>query len=111
MPDLTTKPAEFTITLPSGPILCGYCHEEEDDWPAEPKARALLTLGYIRFTGFRSLGVGPAGEIVVLFEVETLSGKPTGYLPHLCTAVPAEVYAEYADDVAASVARRGAPDA
>lgn len=98
--DAPLGPGEWEIHT-SGAMVCGYCGETETRWSAEPKAAAWLVLGHIRLTGIHALGVGPAGELVVLAETETLLGQPAGYLPHLCTRIPAEVHEQYADEIAA----------
>jgi hypothetical protein len=94
----------FEVRTRTG-ITCGWCGLDETAWPAEPKAAAWLALGYIELTGVLAVGVGPAGELVVLAEVVSvlLSGKPAGYLPHLCADVPAAVREQYADEIAAVV--------
>jgi hypothetical protein len=101
-------PGEWEIDVGLGRMVCGYCNETESEWRAEPRAAAYLTLGYVRLTGYHMLGVGPAGELVVLAEVETMVGKPAGCLPHLCEQIPATKYDEYAAEIAASVAGRTA---
>ena len=85
---------EFEITIPGGPMVCGYCGTAAS-WPH-------VVLGYAALTGFHALGVGPGGELVVLVEAVRLDGT-VQYLPHLCTTIPDGVYAEHADDIAAIV--------
>jgi hypothetical protein len=98
----------WEIDVGLGRMVCGYCGETESAWRAEPKAAAYLALGYVRLTGYHTLGVDPAGELVVLAEVETMAGKAAGHLPHLCEQIPATKYEECAEEIAASVARRAA---
>jgi hypothetical protein len=104
---MTATPPEtaaFEITIPAGPLVCGYCGETElfDHVPPAPQ---WLMLGYIQLTGFHSLGVGPAGELVVLAEITHLNGR-RDCLPHLCQQIPAGVLEEYAADIAAILAGR-----
>jgi hypothetical protein len=97
----------FTITVPRGPMICGYCGETEFFGPGG----AHLTIGYLTLTGFHMLGVHrETGELVVLAEATWPDGR-VDYLSHLCEAIPAEVRAEYAADIAAVLAagKRG-PD-
>jgi len=105
-PAIASEPTSGTweIDVGLGRMVCGYCGETENIWPAEPKAAAYLALGYVRLTGYHALGVGPAGELVVLAEVERLSGEPAGYLPHLCEAIPGSMRADYAPEIAARIA-------
>lgn len=102
-PEQERVDGEFEITVPSGPLVCGYCDETET-W-ARHEAAAQLLVGYLALTGYHSLGVGPDGELVVLAEAEWLGGR-IDHLPHLCEKIPDEVRAKYADDIAAVVARR-----
>lgn len=87
----------FEITVPRGPMVCGYCGETEW-WSHIQPAPAWLQLGYLSLTGFHSIGVGPAGELVVLVECEHMNGR-VDHLPHLCAAIPDSVREQYADDI------------
>jgi hypothetical protein len=92
--------AGFEITIPRGPMVCGYCGETEHFTGGEPGAHQKLVIGYLELTGIHSLGVGPDGELVVLAEVRWWHGKAAGWLAHLCTQIPPEVYEECAGDIA-----------
>lgn len=91
----------FEITVPGGPMVCGYCGKTET-W-SRHEAAPQLKLGYVQLTGFHTLGVGPAGELVVLAEAKWLNGQ-IDHLPHLCEQIPAEIYERYASDIAAALA-------
>jgi hypothetical protein len=97
----------WQITVPAGPMVCGYCYTTESAWLAAPGAAAHLALGYLSLTGFHALGVGPAGELVVLAEAHTLTGA-TVYLPHLCEQIPDGMREQYADDIARRAAAAAA---
>jgi hypothetical protein len=99
--------SDFEITIPGGPMVCGYCGQEEH-WEKFPPVPAHLALGYLQLTGFRLLGVGPEGELVVLAEATNLSGDII-HLPHLCDKIPDSVRDEYADDIRALIANRSTP--
>lgn len=96
----------FTITVPGGPLVCGYCGAEDrfgstsaagiPDGKRQVNPAAELAKGTIRLTGDHALGVGPDGELVVLVEVSAWSGRPAGWLVHLCKQIPASLYEKYA---------------
>jgi hypothetical protein len=107
---------DFEITVPGGPMVCGYCGREER-WanlsgvPEEARAgfrraAAWLTLGYLSLTGDYLIGVGrDDGRLVVLVEAKRLNGD-TVMLPHFCPSIPDAVRARYAAEIAASAAGR-----
>jgi hypothetical protein len=105
---MTNEPNDFEITVPRGPMVCGYCGETENfDRPVPPTMKipqAYLTLGYLELTGVWALGVGPQAELVVLAEARWLNGN-MDRLPHLCEKIPPAKYDEYAAEIAA-VGRR-----
>jgi hypothetical protein len=81
---------EFEIST-RGYMICGYCGQTEG-W-------SYAILRYVELTGFHLLGVERAtGELVVLAEATTLSGKRT-VLPHHCEKIPDDVRATYAADI------------
>lgn len=87
---------EFEITVPRGPLVCGYCGETE--WFSN-EAQKHLNIGHLELTGYHALGVGPAGELVVLAEATWLGGR-RDHLPHLCEAIPPAMYEKYAAEIA-----------
>ena len=103
-------PGTWTITVPSGPMVCGYCGEKEwwDDperVPAEARQdfgriAPRLALGYLGLTGEWSLAVAPDGALVVVAFATTLTGDEVP-LPHHCTKIPDSEREKYAADVAA----------
>lgn len=98
---------EFEIQTRSH-MVCGYCGQTER-WRGQSPIPEHLALGYLELTGVWSLGVGPAGELVVLAEATRLNGA-TEMLPHLCGQIPADLYAKYADEIAAAVADHAIQD-
>jgi hypothetical protein len=99
---------DMEITVPGGPLVCEWC-KESVTWhnyvEHGKQAGAMLTLGYLRLTGVFAYGVGPDGALAVLAEVETLAGA-AGYLPHPCDSIPDSIRAQYADQIAAILAKR-----
>jgi hypothetical protein len=107
---------DFEITIPGGPMVCGWCGREEA-WrrppaglPSEYRAAfyripAHLALGYLSLTGEWALAAGPGGELVVVAFATDLRGRETP-LPHHCDKIPQEVYETYADEIAVAVAGR-----
>jgi hypothetical protein len=105
----------FTITVPGGPLVCGYCGEEDRfgstsaagilDGERQINPAAELAKGTIGLTGCHALGVGPDGELVVLAEIDAPGGAPAGWLVHLCQQIPSDVYKKYATDIAGILGR------
>lgn len=106
---MTDDGSEFTITVPSGPMVCGYCGEEEAwrDFSRVPESvrqgfgrlAPHLALGYLSLTGDWSLAVGPDGDLVVVAFATTLSGDEVP-LPHHCPNIPDGARAKYATEIA-----------
>lgn len=107
--DLPTEPGDWEFTATS--MTCGYCGLSES-WPEVQRS-------WVKFTGVHSLGVqvraaesgygsrGRPGDLVVLAEVEWIVRSPgeRDALPHYCAKIPGSARTEYADDIAAALAR------
>lgn len=102
-PEPERADGEFEVVTRSH-MVCGFCDQTER-WEAMSPVPQQLALGYLELTGVWAPGVGPEGELVVMAEATRLNGAVV-WLPHLCEKIPADLYVEYADDIAASLARR-----
>lgn len=81
--DRPVPPKPVVIDTGSCRFECGYCGRGEA-WTVE--AFNGMTL-----TGFTTLGVGPAGEVVVLVEGEFRGHA--GHMVHQCAEIPDDVIA------------------